>query len=530
MRAIKTIAITLLFLISTTSGASGAAYIGVILDGFQENCSIESQGDVFSCEQRRRIYKGDKITKLPSTHFLKIKWAPYARGRELNATTMLATFEPPKNKSRILQSIKEMVGLIRTTHSIVTSATRGGVYEPKAIQPGNHATVMLGQKITFALESRVCDKSIIFRDSGGKATFVKNLEGSSSVQLTPEEIGLKLHEIYKWSMSGERKGRQFTIRLLDTEISELVEDDLKEIDKENLGRPEICIKKAAYLQFMSEAYPEEMDLYWLSYQFLKELGNQSPLKGDDKLLIEELTNNHLRHLSQEVVQDVEKAYGDSYARKVNDFFKAIEKPRTYSKDSQGTAYPQRLEVYFDVVKQVMATGMHALVREAQSVADGETLTRDDNYKVAFQSNLPCHIYIAQFDSTGKVDPIFPSPYAAGTNPVQPHTQHSVPDGPYWFYLDQNQGIETIYFLASMNRCPDIEEMFRTFQKTNPTLVQQHGVQMKTFYAPSNGGILGTREGEPREVQFQDGRRGEYASTVFTSSQADLLMTRYFYHE
>ncbi len=131
-----------------------------------------------------------------------------------------------------------------------------------------------------------------------KEIFTKDLKGASSVQLTPEEIGLKPREVYTWSISGARKSRSFTMRLLSREITKLVTADLMEINREELSEAGKGIKKATYLQFMSDAYPKELDLYWLSYQVLEEIKEKSTLNEDDKILVQELTKSYLKHLSE----------------------------------------------------------------------------------------------------------------------------------------------------------------------------------------------------------------------------------------
>lgn len=297
MRALRTIAGIYFFLFSTISSVSAETYIGILLDGFQRDCSVQSSGETFPCQERRQLYKGDKVTKLPNIHSLKIKWAPYAGGKKLNATTLLVTFEPPENKKGVLENVKEMVGFVKTKHNVAIGATRGGPYGPRVPQPGNHATVMPGQKITFVSESGT-GKTIVFKDSDDKEIFTKDLEGALSVQLTPEEIGLKPREVYTWSISGARKGRLFTIRLLSREITKLVTADLMEINREELSEAGKGMKKATYLQFMSDAYPKELDLYWLSYQVLEEIKEKSTLNEDDKILVQELTKSYLKHLSE----------------------------------------------------------------------------------------------------------------------------------------------------------------------------------------------------------------------------------------
>ena len=112
MKALRTMGWLSVFLLSIVSGAFAEAYIGIILDGFQKDCTVKSRGEDFPCEERRHLYRGDKIKKLPNLQPLKIKWAPYAGGKELDGTTLLVTFEVPENKKGILQNVKETVGFV----------------------------------------------------------------------------------------------------------------------------------------------------------------------------------------------------------------------------------------------------------------------------------------------------------------------------------------------------------------------------------------------------------------------------------
>lgn len=295
MKALRTITYISIFVLSIVSRAPSETYVGILLDGFQKDCRVQSKGEDFACEERRQLYKGDQITKLPNVRALKIKWAPYASGKELDATRLLVNFDPPENRKGILGNVKEMVGLVKTKHSVMIGATRGDDYELKIPQPGNHATVILGQKITFTTE-RGSGKYIVFKDSRGKEVSKKDLKGASSIQLTPEEIEIKSSEAYSWSISGSRNDRQFTMKLLNNEMSQQISEDLREIDREGLSEAEKGIKKAAYLQLMSDAYPQDIDLYWLSYQVLKEIKDKRTLKEDDEMVVQELTKNCLKHV------------------------------------------------------------------------------------------------------------------------------------------------------------------------------------------------------------------------------------------
>lgn len=285
------------FAFCMSSTASAESYIGILLDGYQKDCIVQSRGEDYDCKESRQLYAGDKVTKKPAVKSLKIKWAPYASGKELDATSLMVVFEPPKDKKGILQGVKEVLGLVKTGHTVFVGATRAGSDEPLAPQPGNNATVLSGQNITFAWESG-SGKHIIFKDSKGVEVFKKELKGEASIQLSPDEIGMKAGETYTWFISGSRSNRLSNVLLLPQDVSNQITDDLNQIDKEVVGNMEKTIRKAVYLQFMSDAYPREIDLYWLSYRLLKGMQKENALKKEDMSLLEELKNNYLRHVRE----------------------------------------------------------------------------------------------------------------------------------------------------------------------------------------------------------------------------------------
>ena len=269
-----------------------------------------------------------------------------------------------------------------------------------------------------------------------------------------------------------------------------------------------------------------------------------------------------------VLESVARIYGEPYGNLVNAFFNALKKPAqkpsqqvsnqenqddysksmeeyskrlgnpqsdysSYNQSTETLSYysdsiasnSQQLDVQFDLVREVNQGGNY----QAQWMKDGDRLTQRDNYKVVFQSNIPCYIYIVQLDSTGKMDTIFPSRYSRGGNPVDSTANYSVPADENWFYLNENKGIETIYFIASKERRNDIEELLYNLEAKNSYLVQMQRVSMQS-YAPVYRGIGGVRESCRQAVRFQNGNQGEYGSTLFSSIDADFVVTRWFYHE
>ena len=233
----------------------------------------------------------------------------------------------------------------------------------------------------------------------------------------------------------------------------------------------------------------------------------------------------------EALSSIERGYGGSYGEVVGSFFEIAGKPsavaavRSQDEKQIGPLELPALEVEIDVVKEVLEGQAY----QARPMVDGDILTQTDNYKVQFSCNAKLYMYIAQLDSTGKMDPIFPGKYISSRNPVAPHTLYSIPPDRNWFHLDENQGVETIYFIASRSKRPDMEELFNELEDKNKSLVRQAPISLDRA-VPATRGIGGVREGRKQTVNFQDGSQGQYSSTLFSSIEADFVVTRWFYHE
>jgi|GEM_PF-3193931 len=227
------------------------------------------------------------------------------------------------------------------------------------------------------------------------------------------------------------------------------------------------------------------------------------------------------------VAKMKQAYGNEYSNLGQKFFDSVSMVGGNDSEQQyGQLKTQQvLEVAIDVVKQGFSNGRYT----ALPVADGDTMTQKDYYKIIFQSNALFYFYIVQLDSTGKMDPIFPSQLATLDNPVEPDVRYEIPAGSNWLFLDANIGVETIYFIASRSRRTDIEKVLLELQSKNPSLVREQFIALNRS-AVLNRGIAGMRPAIAENISFQDGSQGSYAPTLIKSIQAEFVMTRYFYHQ
>ena len=181
----------------------------------------------------------------------------------------------------------------------------------------------------------------------------------------------------------------------------------------------------------------------------------------------------------------------------------------------------------DVVRESRGGGA---VRVAP-VRNGETLTAEDNYKVQISCNRDCYAYVAQLDTTGRLDPILPSGFVDVQNPLPADRLTALPSADNWFFLDDSTGIEQIYFILSSEPRPDIEAIFTRISAANENLELLEPVSLQPEERlPLTRGIGGVRTGRATLVTTSDGFEASYVSTVLESIDAELVVTRWFRHE
>ena len=135
-------------------------------------------------------------------------------------------------------------------------------------------------------------KDFIVKDDNGNIVFKEAVGSNSSLDIKPGEMKLTAGQKYSWSVDGKKF---YTFTILDAESEKAILDNLAEIDAaENLS-PEMClINKASYLQQLSESYPDTLDLYWLSAQWLSEISSTDEnINNEKKLLLQKCIQHHL---------------------------------------------------------------------------------------------------------------------------------------------------------------------------------------------------------------------------------------------
>lgn len=165
------------------------------------------------------------------------------------------------------------------------------------------------------------------------------------------------------------------------------------------------------------------------------------------------------------------------------------------------------------------------------VADGDTLTQDDHYKVTFRPSAERCLYVIQVDQTGKCVPIFPSPFTHEGNPVRARESREVPPArEAWFFLDANAGEEVLYFMCAQAKRPDVEALFKRFEDLNSKLrLVSHALKVEPV--AQTRGIGGIRPGGNVPVSKPTGQQSPVQATAYESASPDLVVIkRWFIHK
>lgn len=268
-------------------------YVGVILGGFEKDCEVAHEGKTFPCGARKHLCLGDIVTKKPSVTLLNIKWVPYVKGMVRTETSLEAAASKPEKLAgrTYAEAAKGYVAdfLKPTEHATVALVTRGA--KPAALWPV-HATLMQDFSIQVAGAGEGVT-SVTVVDAKGQKVYERQVSSAGAVSLAPAEMGIRPLEAYTVYVNKDHLKRKLDVALMDAATTEEVLGGLADIDAKKLSAPDGAIEKAAYLQLISDAFPDKVDLYWLAGQMLEQDREQMTSAQSD--VVRELGSRYREH-------------------------------------------------------------------------------------------------------------------------------------------------------------------------------------------------------------------------------------------
>ncbi|MCA8956481.1 MAG: DUF4384 domain-containing protein [Planctomycetes bacterium] len=193
------------------------------------------------------------------------------------------------------------------------------------------------------------------------------------------------------------------------------------------------------------------------------------------------------------------------------------------------ATPIALEVALLRQQDVAGEVKSVPIQDGEVLVDTRADGSSDRFKVYFKTDRPAFVYVILVDGTGWVQPLFPSAASSATNPVQPGSETLLPEGELAFALDSYKGVETLYFVASDTRRPDLETMLQSFAARTRT----PPATAKPVAEPAvvEQGIARTTRGAPGSLRTRSGVQ-PFETTRFLSDlrKGGLVITRWFRHQ
>jgi uncharacterized caspase-like protein len=108
-------------------------------------------------------------------------------------------------------------------------------------------------------------------------------------------------------------------------------------------------------------------------------------------------------------------------------------------------------------------------RQVKLLTDGAQLKSGERVGIAFRPESDCYVYVFWWDSSGAVGRLFPNPkLTEGSGAVKAGQTYWLPSkhGERWYVLDDNPGEETVYFVASRDRSPKVEQLYETLKSAS----------------------------------------------------------------
>jgi hypothetical protein len=427
----------LIFLVIIFSVSLEAQEAVAWIVGGHEKCIVERtvKGSLkkLNAEHKMKLYPGDKLLKPGKIDSVLVDSRPYAKAVRQSDGSLVIIFEPPErmNKENFLEKIGEFLGLVKVNFYEPSGASRGIDWIDL---PGENATVIPGQKIPFS--SRGIGKEILFKTIQGKEISRKNIEKNQQ-SLTPEEIGLVPSDIYIWEIVKESKILyRASMKLLSKNVGNLIGNDLKQIDSEKISEDEKNLKKAAYLQMMSDLYSTEINLYWLSYRFIIEIGDQNKeIKEQAETLLNRCFNHFNRGISENDFEILESSPG------------------------------------------CLVTIEWKKGQERRFVNPGFSFYEDDGFRIHFQTNFKGYAVIL-YEDEEKGDSHLVFPFENTGYDVKPKEARYTNE--YEFYGGPCQ--EKYMFILSQKPIKEMEQLQRLLEKQKQeTINQSNSEQKKLLY-------------------------------------------------
>ena len=202
--------------------------------------------------------------------------------------------------------------------------------------------------------------------------------------------------------------------------------------------------------------------------------------------------------------------------------------------SNAVSQGQPISIDVALVRQTKTTDGRkkiTVIHDGDILKDGgDNPQSGDKFKIVFRTNCDCFVYVASADGSGWAQPLFPLGSAKGI-PVKKDQEYVLPGENQSYALDQNKGIESIFFVASPWSRPDIVKSFSTLtaQKKPSNFVALASVEEAPIIP---NGFVAMRSAPRARVRDDLGKESFVVPTSYSGAGVgkEVRLTRWFHHE
>ncbi len=204
----------------------------------------------------------------------------------------------------------------------------------------------------------------------------------------------------------------------------------------------------------------------------------------------------------------------------------------YSGEGGAVGTPVGLDVV--LMKKTIRNGAPVTlpINDGDILKDGRgDVKAGDKFRIMFRPHTDGYVYVVAIDGSGWAQGIFPPPTSPLANPVKTGEQYVLPEGNNWFSLDQFKGIETIFFIASQEKRPDLEEILQSITgRERPATATPHQVTKVAMVPYGVGSARPSAQGFNLSAGSGPDQTIMPTSYFAKAAGEDLRLTRWFRHE
>ena len=272
----RSIFVILILLVLTVTAIANPLVLATVMGDCIDIKVIRKNGGTDFCQKYTMLYEGDKLQGSRIDN-VEIKWHLNGEGKRLSNNELLIVGTEKMPLATLLPKINDFLETVSLQPALpATTNIATDLAGKRYPLPGFKASLLPGEPVSFVWPYPT-GRVITFNINKGPEVFRRNVIGVTSMVVTPEELNLKPFQDLSWHVVGMRGS--FIISLVDGFSNRQILQDLQQIDEETGDDNYKKVKKAAYLQLVSDVNPDSIDLYWKSHNIL-----QSVPSGTDRQL------------------------------------------------------------------------------------------------------------------------------------------------------------------------------------------------------------------------------------------------------